>query len=186
GVHTMPTVACLRLWLAASVLLALTSAGTAAREAPESFSKIAKALLPAVVNISTTQAMPQPEMPPGAMAPGMPPGPEGGTLQEFFGEFFGGNVPLEPAAALGSGFIIDPGGYVVTNHHVVADAQDIVVKLASGRSLHAEVVGSDPATDLALLKVEAGEELPFVRWGRSDKAGIGDWVVRSEERRVGK
>lgn len=176
-----PAVARLTAWLFAGALLVLSSVGAGAGDAPQSFSGIAKQLLPAVVSISTTQTIDQGSAPPG---PGGGPGLEGGPglggrgqLDEFFGEFFGGNAPAQPVNALGSGFIIDPTGFVVTNNHVVAEAQDVVVKLADGRSLKAKVVGTDPATDLALLKVEAGGKLPHVRWGASEKAEIGDWVV---------
>ncbi len=144
--------------------------------APESFAELAKSKLPAVVNISTTQKV---QAPAGPGAPGMPDLPPGSPLEEFFEQFMGRmpNAPPRELTALGSGFIIDPAGYVVTNNHVVAEADDIKVILQDDTELHAEVVGRDPRTDLALLKVEAVGALPAVEWGDSDAAEVGDWVL---------
>src|SRR5690606_19325363 len=104
--------------------------------------------------------------------------------EEFFKEFFerrgqGGDPPPTPrrGSSLGSGFIIDPNGYIVTNHHVIADADEVEVVLSDGTSLDATVVGSDKDTDLALLKVETSRQLPAATWGDSDATRIGDWVV---------
>jgi serine protease Do len=107
--------------------------------------------------------------------------PEGSPFKKFFEEHFKGQAPegmpgLE-RRAMGSGFIVDPDGYIVTNNHVVADAGEITVILHDGSSHKAEVKGRDPKTDLALLKIEAPEELAYVRFGNSDKARVGDWVV---------
>src|SRR3546814_632483 len=112
---------------------------------------------------------------------------EGGQaeqFEEFFKEFFerrgqGGEPPPAPrrGSSLGSGFIIDPSGYIVTNHHVIADADAVEVVLSDGTSLDATIVGSDKDTDLALLKVEAKKPLPSTAWGDSDATRIGDWVV---------
>lgn len=143
-------------------------------EGPRSFAALAKAKLPAVVNISTTQKVEAP------MAPGMPELPPGSPLEEFFEQFMGRMGPRSAPrelTALGSGFIIDPAGYVVTNNHVVAEADDIKVILQDDTELHAEIVGRDPRTDLALLKVEGAGDLPAVEWGDSDAAEVGDWVV---------
>jgi serine protease Do len=156
---------------------------------PADFSELAKARLPAVVNISTTQevegtdrARPFPEMP--ELPPGSP-------FEDFFRDFFdrfkdefqdrdrGGAPDLAPRnmTALGSGFIIDSEGYVVTNNHVIANADEIKVVLQDDTELEAQLVGHDPKTDLALLKVDAGEPLPALEWGNSDTVEVGDWIV---------
>jgi serine protease Do len=166
----LPGLAALLTVLLALALQALAGASTAqARSAPESFADLVESLLPAVVNIQTQQTI------------------EGGQaeqFEEFFKEFFerrgeGGEPPPQPrrGSSLGSGFIIDPSGYIVTNHHVIADADEVEVVLADGTSLDATIVGSDQDTDLALLKVEAKKPLPSTTWGDSDATRIGDWVV---------
>ena len=156
---------------AGAVLVALISGvgPAAARTTPESFADLAEAVLPAVVNISTTQTLTA----------------ESGDLQEFedlFRDFFDKQNPNRPqgprrSTSLGSGFIIDPDGYIVTNNHVVSDAEEVTVRLYDDTNLKAEIVGRDEKTDLALLKVEARQPLPFVKWGDSDAIRIGDWVV---------
>ena len=143
-----------------------------------SFADVVERASPAVVNISVTKVMgPMPTMEWREAWPrGMPQSP----LDEFFGRFFEGpGIPGVPrrAAGAGSGFIVDPEGYIVTNHHVVSDAEEIVVTLADGRQLEARVVGDDPQMDLALLEVDAGEPLPYVRFGDSDAVRVGDWVL---------
>lgn len=167
-----------RLWLGltalVTALLALTWASAVqARSAPESFADMVENLLPTVVNIQTRQTI------------------EGGQaeeFEEFFKEFFerrgqggeGGEPPppqQRRGSSLGSGFIIDPTGYIVTNHHVIAEADEVEVVLSDGTSLDAVIVGSDKDTDLALLKVEAKKPLPSTTWGDSDATRIGDWVV---------
>jgi len=153
-------------------LFALTLAATAqARTAPESFADLAERVLPIVVNISTSQVVE------GA--------PEGDSFEELFRDFFerrgGEDMPAIPRqrrqSSLGSGFIIDPEGYIVTNHHVVEGADEITVRLHDNTSLKAEVVGTDDKTDLALLKVETSTPLPAAEWGNSDLARVGDWVL---------
>lgn len=128
---------------------------------------------PAVVNISTTQKAREPE----PLAE--PQLPEGTPFDEFFKHFFqgpgGGFVPRE-SKSLGSGFIISSDGYVLTNHHVVKDADEIIVKLTDRRELEAKLIGSDPRTDVALLKVEASD-LPVARIGSSKKLKVGEWVL---------
>lgn len=154
-------------WLLVAAMIVLGSGSVLAREAPESFSAIVGDLLPAVVNISTTQVVEGGDVPPGI---------EATPLERFFGDRFSGGSPRS-VNALGSGFIIDPEGYIVTNNHVVAKAQEIRAILSDGRILEAVVVGTDPLTDLALLKVDAGEPLASVDWGTSEDTRIGDWVV---------
>jgi len=144
--------------LACSLAVALPAA---AAPAPESFADLVEQLLPTVVNISTTQSMTAPEM---------------GQFEEFFEDYLGPDG-IPEAAALGSGFIIDPDGYIVTNYHVVVGADEITVRLADDTTLQATLVGGDEKTDLALLKVESPTPLPATRWGDSEAARIGDWVI---------
>ena len=105
----------------------------------------------------------------------------GRTLDEVFREFLGDKAapgsPEARVASLGSGFIIDPSGLIVTNHHVIANAQQVSVTLSDETVLPAQVIGRDPITDLALLKVEPKTPLPAVAWGNSSKARVGDWVL---------
>ncbi len=161
--------ALLARWLIALPLLlaALMLASAAqARTAPESFADLVDTLLPTVVNISTTQTVER--------------GQGSEEFEEFFREFFerrGERPQPRRQNSLGSGFIIDPSGYIVTNHHVIAEADEISVRLSDDTTLEATLVGSDEKTDLALLKVESPTPLPSARWGRSEKTRIGDWVI---------
>ena len=115
----------------------------------------------------------------------MPQFPPGSPFEKFFHDFLEHGLPkgdhpdLEPrkATSLGSGFIIDPAGYIVTNNHVIADADEITVILHDNTNLKAKVVGRDTKTDIALLKVKADKPLPAVAWGDSDVARVGDWVL---------
>ncbi len=149
------------------LLAALLWAGSArARAAPDSFADLVDTLLPVVVNISTTQVV---ESPGGSQ-----------EFEEFFREFFerrGEPPQRRRESSLGSGFIIDSSGYIVTNHHVIEGADEITVLLHDGSSLEAEVIGSDEKTDLAILKVSNGGPLPAAQWGDSDETRIGDWVI---------
>ncbi len=148
------------------------------RSAPMSFAPLAKTQLQTVVNISTTQPSPHGE---GQRLPDVPSFPPGSPFNEFFKEFRERQQQQQqqqkPVTALGSGFIIDPAGYVATNHHVVAEAAEIAVILHDGQRLSAKLVGADPLTDLAVLKVEPKQPLPATRWGDSDLMEVGDWVV---------
>ena len=141
------------------------------------FTEMVKTNGVAVVNISTTQkAQPEAENTPEQqqLPEGMPP-----EMEEFFKRFLneqgGGAVPKD-TSSLGSGFIISPDGYVLTNHHVVKDADEIVVKFSDRRELLAKVIGSDARTDVALLKVEA-KDLPAVTIGEPNKLQVGEWVL---------
>jgi serine protease Do len=167
---------------AAAPIAAMPDAA-AAHSGPGSFADLAARLLPAVVNISTTQTLKSaggeesenelPDLPPGS------------PFDKFFHNFFdhdqpkGGEGDALPrqATSLGSGFIIDPAGYIVTNNHVIADADHITVILHDNTNLKATVVGRDTKTDIALLKVDAKRKLPYTVWGDSDKARVGDWVL---------
>src|SRR5882724_6936000 len=150
-----------------------------ARAPPESFADLAETLVPAVVNISTTQAMPQKsgdkdsaetaEMPPRS------------PFDEFFfnnpAERNGGPGQRSAVHSLGSGFIVDSSGLIVTNNHVIAGAEEITVILPDDTTLKAQIVGRDTVTDLALLKVEPKQPLPEIKWGDSNKSRVGDWVL---------
>jgi serine protease Do len=141
------------------------------------FTEMVKTNGVAVVNISTTQKAP----PEAENAPEEPQLPEGmpPEMEEFFKRFLneqgGGYVPRD-TTSLGSGFIISPDGYILTNSHVVKDADEIVVKFSDRRELLAKVIGSDARTDVALLKVEA-KDLPAVTIGEPNKLKVGEWVL---------
>ncbi len=174
------------LMIGAALLGFVLVAPAFARGAPESFADLVVKVKPAVVNISTTQKSEGPQA--RGDVPQMPDLPEDSPLREFFEKFLQ-NRPGAPGApgqapraerkvnALGSGFIIDPTGYVVTNNHVIAKATDIKVKLTDGSEHTAKLIGRDEKTDLALLKIDSAKPLPFVPWGDSDKAREGDWIL---------
>jgi serine protease Do len=143
----------------------------------EVFANLAGRLSAAVVNISTRAEPPAPT--PGQEQAQNSPGK---TLDEVFRDFFSdkGGGPTSPgprASSLGSGFIIDPSGLIVTNHHVIANSQQITVTLSDNTALQAQVIGRDAITDLALLKVEPKNPLPAATWGDSSKIRVGDWVL---------
>jgi serine protease Do len=182
-----PISALARRVAAAAVVFVLAAAPAAlpapavAHPAPDGFADLAARLLPAVVNISTSQSLkPKKGDHPGADIPKMPPGT---PFDEFFHRFFeeppsGEARPqLRNATSLGSGFIIDSTGYVVTNNHVIADADEITVILHDNTNLKAELVGRDTKTDIAVLKIKADKPLASVAWGDSEKARVGDWVI---------
>ncbi len=153
-------------------LLMAPLAGTAmARPAPDGFADLAERLMPAVVNISTSQTVEQRR----SRGPGQPP------FDQFFEEFFnqrrGGEAPSRKVSSLGSGFVVDPKGIIITNNHVIEEADEITINFADGTKLAAELIGRDPKTDLAVLKVNSKKRLPFVPLGDSDKARVGDWVI---------
>ncbi len=147
----------------------------------EVFAQLAARLVGVVVNISTTEAA-------AAAAPknapeAQPHSPES-PLDEFFRDFFGDrsgsggpNGLAPPIASLGSGFIIDPSGLIVTNNHVIANAEQITVTLSDNTTLQARVIGRDAVSDLALVKVEAKASLPAANWGNSTTTRVGDWVL---------
>ena len=143
---------------------------------PPDFSDLSARLSPSVVNISTIMSV-------DPIAPGAPKFPPGSPFEDFFNDFFekrGGQRPpreRKPQQAMGSGFIIDPSGLIVTNNHVIDDAVTINVILSDNRSFTARLIGKDKKTDLALLKIDVEEDLPFVTWGDSDTAKVGNWVL---------
>jgi serine protease Do len=136
---------------------------------PESFADIAERLMPSVVNISTTQTVVTNTNPfPFQFPPGSP-------FEDMFREF--GTPQERKSSALGSGFIIDEKGIVVTNNHVIQDAEDIVVRVNGDQEFKAKVIGADPLSDIAVLQLETKEKFTPVQFGDSDKARIGDWVI---------
>jgi serine protease Do len=148
------------------------AAAVPARGTPDSFADLSARLLPTVVNIATTQTL-------KASAHGSLPNlPPGSPLEDLFKDLLGpkGNAPRH-VTSLGSGFIIDPSGYVVTNNHVIEDADQVTVTLNDGEILPAKILGRDAKTDLALLKIPAKKPLPAAHFGDSETARIGDWVI---------
>lgn len=158
--------------LLAMLFAAFIVSPAAARGAPDSFADLAERLSPAVVNISTSQVLD-----PGDMAiPGVP---EDSPLNDFFDEFMEQQQGARPqrVQSLGSGFVIDPKGIVITNNHVIEGADKIEVTFIDGTTLPATVKGSDPKTDLAVLEVVSDKPLPYVELGDSERIRVGDWVV---------
>ncbi len=159
-----------------------------ARSAPESFADLAAKLLPAVVNISTSTNV---AVRSDRGAPDMPQFPPGSPFERFFRDFMERNrpgatpsprgerppAPTRRSQSLGSGFIVDPSGIVVTNNHVIDSADEITVTLTDGTELKAELIGKDDRTDIAVLRVKPDKPLPAVPFGDSDAARVGDWVV---------
>ena len=157
-----------------------------ARSAPDSFADLAEKLAPAVVNISSSQTVQARPGNPNA-GPEIPVFPPGSPFEQFFKDFMNRNkrgdrgdqspAPERRAQSLGSGFIIDPSGLVVTNNHVIDSADEITVTLQDNTTLKATVVGRDESGDIALLQVKPDKPLPAVAFGDSDKARVGDWVL---------
>jgi len=137
----------------------------------ESFAPLAEKLAPSVVNIRVTKIEKT-----GMQNPQLPEGPFGDLFKEFFGRNF--RVPQnQPMQGAGSGVIISDDGYIVTNNHVVEGAREVTVTMTDKTDLPAEVVGRDPKTDLAVLKISAGKSLPAAKLGDSDHLQVGDWVI---------
>ena len=150
--------------------------GLAHAQGPASVADLADKLIGGVVNISTSQKVAQkrPTLP-------RPKAPEGSPFQDFFDELFpdqkDGNDTPRTVQSQGSGFVIDASGIIVTNNHVISDADEIVANFSDGTKLDAELVGRDPKTDLAVLRVKPEKPLTVVKFGDSDKARVGDWVM---------
>ena len=162
--------------IAALFLLIFISSNSLATEPPASFADLVEKLTPAVVNISTTQKI---KGSPNIQMFEMPNGQMPEEFRDFF-ENFGnqeGRQVEREVYSLGSGFIIDEAGYIATNNHVIADAEEVTVTLSDNTKLKAKIIGRDVKTDLALLKVDAGKKLPFVPLGDSDISRVGDWVI---------
>lgn len=157
----------MRALVALASLAALLITAPLSAQPREGFADLADQLSPAVVNISAAQRMRQQ----GSM-PTFPPG----SPLERFNDLLGDNPRV--ANSLGSGFIIDPSGLVVTNNHVIDEADEVEVVFTDGRTLPADIVGVDPATDLAVLRIRGGSgRFPSVRFGDSDATRVGDWVI---------
>src|ERR1700722_11241442 len=170
------------LAVALTAAIFVLPARQAAARGPENIADVAEQVIDAVVNVSTSQKV-------DARVSGMPDLPPGSPMEEFFDDFFkkhrgqgGGdnsdsdNSPKR-VTSLGSGFIIDPSGLIVTNNHVIADADEINVILNDGTKLPAQLVGKDSKADLALLRVKADHPLKAVAFGDSDKLRLGEWVI---------
>ncbi len=161
------------------ILLLVLLVGTAQAQSLPDFTELAATAGPAVVNISTRQASESPLRGLPKQIP-LPEFPEGSPWEDLFRHFFGERGDSAPEAfesrSLGSGFVIDGEGHILTNNHVVAGAEEIVVRFSDRRELKAELVGADPRSDIALLKVDAGD-LPVVPLGRSGNLKVGEWVM---------
>jgi serine protease Do len=161
--------------LSASLLVLLLASSAAPAALPD-FTDLVVGVGPAVVNISTTQTLAEvgesePEL------PVLPDLPEGHPFDDLFRRFFGEQGPRDvPSSSLGSGFIISDDGYILSNHHVVEGADEVLVRLNDRRVLTANVIGSDRASDIALLKVDASN-LPTVKIGDSGRLQVGEWVL---------
>jgi serine protease Do len=153
-----------------TIVLSFTfSLNVNSRSVPASFADLAEKLMPSVVNISTTTTVVTNTNPfPFQFPPGSP-------FEDMFREF--GTPQERKSAALGSGFIIDEKGIVVTNNHVIQDADDIIVRVNGDQEFKAQVLGADPLMDIAVLQLETDEKFIPVEFGDSDKARIGDWVL---------
>ena len=162
-----------RSFVIACLILTAPHSQAIARGAPDSFADLADKLLPTVVNIATSQTLKQTN--PQAGMPNIPPG---SPLADLFKDFL---APQKSAprhvTSLGTGFIVDPSGLIVTNNHVIEDAEHITATLNDGTVLQAKLIGRDEKTDLALLKVTSKKPLPAAKFGDSDHARVGDWVI---------
>ena len=158
------------------ISVAMITSASADQGLPD-FTKLVENNSNAVVNISTTkQQAVRRGLPPNVEIPDIP---QDGPLGDFLEKFFGGQGPHEDhfnSRSLGSGFIVSNDGYVVTNHHVVKDADEIIVKLSDRRQLEAKIIGSDPRSDIALLKIDA-KDLPVVKLGSAKELKVGQWVL---------
>ena len=162
------------LTLLTTALLFAQALAAAAQNRPATFAELAEQVSPAVVNITTSTTV-------ATSTDSGPIVPEGSPFEDFFRDFRDRNGPNgqspRRSQALGSGFVISEDGYIVTNNHVIEGADEILIEFFEGFELEAELIGTDPNTDLALLKVESDEPLSFVSWGDSEVARVGDWVM---------
>ncbi len=158
-----------RIFFLSIALILTPQLKSLSQEIPSSFADLAEKLMPSVVNISTTTTITTQSNPfPFQFPPGSP-------FEDMFKEF---GAPQErKSAALGSGFIIDEKGIVVTNNHVIQDAEDIIIRVNGDKEFKAKVIGSDPLSDIAILQLDSEEKFIPVKFGDSDRARIGDWVM---------
>ena len=159
----------IKTFLLSFILIFSFTINTNSQTIPGSFADLAERLMPSVVNISTTTTITTKSNPfPFQFPPGSP-------FEDMFKEF---GAPQErKSAALGSGFIIDERGIIVTNNHVIQDAEDIIIRINDDREFKAKVIGADPLSDIAVLQLDTNEKFIPVKFGNSDKARIGDWVI---------
>src|SRR6202051_2294726 len=175
---------------AASVLASPVLSVSALARGPDGIADVAEKVIDAVVNISTSQTVEAKGGPGGGEGRGATPQlPPGSPFEEFFDDFFknrrggpggsskGGELQPHKTNSLGSGFIVDPSGIVVTNNHVIADADEINIIMNDGSKFKAELVGVDKKTDLAVLKFKPNKPLIAVKFGDSDKLRLGEWVI---------
>ena len=148
------------------------AASTEASRSLPNFTELAKKVGPSVVNVSTTQVRRMAQDVPSPFGPGDP-------RNDLLERFFGGRIPRapQPRQGVGSGFIIDSDGTILTNYHVVGEAEKISVTLSDGKRYDAKVIGKDQKTDIAVIKIDAGRELSAVSLGDSDRLEVGEWVV---------
>ena len=159
----------LRTFVLSLIVLLSFETVSFSKNAPASFADLAEKLMPSVVNISTTTIVTTQTNPfPFQFPPGSP-------FEDMFKEF--GTPQERKSSALGSGFIIDEKGIVVTNNHVIKDAEDIIIRVNGNKEYKAKVIGSDPLSDIAVLQLDTEEKFKPVKFGDSDKARIGDWVI---------
>ena len=159
----------LKLGILTFILAFSFSVQSNSKSVPASFADLAERLMPSVVNISTTQTVKTTSNPfPFQFPPGSP-------FEDMFKEF--GTPQERKSSALGSGFIIDEKGIVVTNNHVIQNAEDIIVRVNGDKDYKAKVIGADPLSDIAVLQLETKDKFTPVSFGDSDKARIGDWVI---------
>ena len=152
-----------------SLFLVNISFSSNSANTPASFADLAERLMPSVVNISTTQTVVTKSNPfPFQFPPGSP-------FEDMFKDF--GTPQKRKASALGSGFIIDAKGIVITNNHVIQDAEDILVRVNGDKEYEAKIIGKDPLSDIAVLQIDSKDKFIPVKFGNSDKARIGDWVI---------
>jgi serine protease Do len=167
--------------LALSFVVMFPAVRSAEARGPDGIADVAERVIDAVVNIKATQKVAQRSVP-------MPQLPPGSPFEDLFNDFFnrrggqggppgGNNGPVQRSSSLGSGFVIDPNGTVITNNHVIKDANEIVVVFNDGTELKADVVGKDEKTDIAVLRVKSDKPLKAVKFGDSDKIRIGEWVI---------
>ena len=166
------------LWLfilSAALIMAQTMVASA-QSRPDTFADLAEQVSPSVVNITTSTTVAT-NTQPGPVVP------DGSPFEDFFRDFMDRNGPggegqrPRRSQALGSGFVISEDGFIVTNNHVIQGADEILIEFFEGFELEAQIIGTDPNTDLALLKVESDEPLEFVNWGDSEESRVGDWVM---------
>ena len=158
-----------KIFFTAIILILISQTKSISKNIPGSFADLAEKLMPSVVNISTTTIITTQSNPfPFQFPPGSP-------FEDMFKEF--GTPQERKSAALGSGFIISEKGIVVTNNHVIQDAEDIIIRVNGDKEFKAKVIGADPLSDIAILQLDTKEKFIPVKFGNSDKARIGDWVI---------